>query len=564
MPRGSRRAGRGGTRARLTATARALKEVVARPELRRAEVAFALACTSETAFTLALGIIAFREGGAGAVGLVALLRMVPSALGSTVLTPFADSARRELVLAVATLARAAAIGAAALLFASGSPAWTIYTSAVVATVGITIFRPVHSALLPLLCAETTTLTSANVVRGTLEAAATLAGPVLAGVLLAVAGPTAVLVAAAVLAIATALPLLGIRSTTGRRTAPVRIGTVLSEIGEGVRTVAEHRDLAMVFGLGFAQTVVRGALNVFIVVVALGLLDRGDGTVAAFAAGVGLGGLFGSLGASLLVGSRDLGRWLAIALVLWGGPIALMGAAPATVAVFCLLMVVGLANALIDVPLFTLPVRLVDDAVLARAFGLFEAVVALGVALGSVLGPLLIATTGLRMALVVTGALLPVLAAVAWRALRALDARLEVRDEEISVLRGVGMLALLPVPTIEHLASRLHRRSVPAGQPVFEQGEPGDSAFVVVRGTADVVGDGHVVTHLAPGDAFGEIAVLHDVARTASVVADSDLDLFELDRDDLLEALGRHQPSSDAAYAAVAERLARYRPAAVGV
>jgi MFS family permease len=560
-PRGRR--GGGTARARLIATARALRDVLDHQELRRAEVAFALACTSEAAFTVALGIIAFREGGAGAVGLVALLRMVPSAVGSTVLTPIADRARRELVLAVATLARAIAIGVAALLFASGAPAWTIYVSAVVATIGMTIFRPVHSALLPLLCAETTTLTSANVVRGTLEAAALLAGPVVAGILLAIAGPTAVLLAAALLSSATALPLLGIRSPAARPPGPARLGTVVSEIGEGVRTVAQHRDLAMVFGLGFAQTIVRGALNVFIVVVALDLLDKGDGLVAAFAAAIGLGGLFGSFGASLLVGSRHLGRWLAIALVLWGGPIAVMGVAPATAAVFSLLMVVGLANALIDVPLFTLPVRLVDDAVLARAFGLFEAMIALGVGLGSVAAPVLIATVGLHAALVVIGLLLPALAVVSWRALRALDRRLVVRDEEIRVLRGVGMLALLPVPTIEHLASRLHRRSLSTGAPVFHQGDRGASAFVIVGGTADVIGDGRLVTRLGPGDAFGEIAVLQDVPRTASVVADSDLDLFELDRDDLLEALGRHQPSADVAYAVVAGHLANYRPSTVG-
>ncbi len=548
---------------RLVATARALREVVAHRDLRRAEVAFAFTITSETAFTVALGIVAFREGGAGAVGLVAVLRMVPSALGSTVLTPFADRARRELVLAVATLVRAAAVGAAALLFAAGAPAWTIYTAAIVATVAVTIFRPVHSALLPLLCAETTTLTSANVVRGMVEAAAMLAGPVLAGVLLALAGPTAVLMAAAFLAAATALPLLGIRSPAGRRPGSARVGTVLSEVGEGVRVVAQHRDLGMVFGLGFAQTIVRGALNVFIVVVAFDLLDRGDGAVAAFAAAVGLGGLFGSFGSSLLVGSRHLGKWLAIALVLWGGPIAVMGAAPATAAVFSLLMVVGLANAVIDVPLFTLPVRLVDDAVLARAFGLFEAMIALGVGLGSVASPVLIATAGLRAALVVIGLLLPLLAVISWRALRALDGRLEVRDEEIRVLRAVGMLALLPVPAIEHLASRLHRRTVPAGERVFEQGDVGVSAFVIVGGTADVVGDGRMIARLGPGDAFGEIAVLKDVPRTAAVVAGSELVLFELDRDDLLEALGRHQPSADAAYAVVAGHLASYRPATVG-
>ena len=550
-------------RRRFSATGVAVREVLAEPPLRRAETAYLLAVTGDVAFTVTLGVVAFRDGGAGAVGLVALLRMVPSAVGSTVLTAFADRVRREQVLMVASIVRAGAMAGSATLLAADASAVGVYALAIVATAAMTIFRPVHSALMPMLCSDTAELTSANVVRGILEAAATLAGPLVAGILLAVASPSAVFAAIAVLAALVVVPLLGIRTPPPAATPSAGARAVVAEVADGLRTVAHHRDLRLIFGLGFSQTVVRGALNVFVVVVGLELLETNDSGVAVLVGALGVGGLIGSFGASLLVGSRRLGLWLSLALALWGAPIAVMGVAPETVVVGLMLAVVGLANTLIDVPLFTLPVRLVDDAVLARAFGVFEALVAVGVGLGSVVSPVLIDLIGVRPALAVTGLSLPVIAVLALRRLRMMDARLGVRDEEISVLRRAELLSLLPVPIIEHLASRVQRGTVPAGSAVVEQGDSGSSVYVVVDGRADVVGDGTVIARLGPGDAFGEIAVLQDVPRTASVVAATDLQLFELRRDDFLAALGRHQASSDAAYAVVAEHLANFRPVSFG-
>jgi MFS family permease len=544
---------------RLAATAVAMRDVAAQPPLRRAELAYGLACTSDTAFTVTLGVVAFRAGGAGAVGLVALLRMLPSAFGSTVLTAYADRLRRERVLEVASLVRAVAVAVTAVLVAAGASAVLVYVLAIVVTAAMTIFRPVHSALLPLLCRDTTELTSANVVRGVLEAVATLAGPILAGVLMAVASPAASFAAIAVVTLFAVVPLLGIRSDAP---PPVHVGAraVAGEAAEGVRVVAARPDLRLVFGLGFAQTVVRGALNVIVVVVAFDLLGTDDSGVATLAAALGVGGLLGSFAASLLVGSRHLGAWLAVALALWGLPIAAMAGVSRQVLAFSLIAVIGIANALIDVPLFTLPVRLVDDAVLARAFGVFEAMISLGVGLGSVASPILIAIVGLRPTMIATGLLLPVLAVVRRRRLLALDARLGVRDEEIRVLRATALLGLLPVPTLEHLASRLRRRTVPAGVPVFVEGELGDRVDVVVRGRAEVTGGGRLLATLGPGDAFGEIAVLRDVPRTATVTAVTELEVFELARADFLAALGRHQASADAAYAAVARMLSTFSPA----
>ena len=175
--------GRMWRRLHLEDTARVLRAVMRCPPLRNAEIAFALAVTSEAAFTVTLGVVSFRSGGAAGVGLVALLRMLPSAVGTALITPYADRTNRVRVLAVVVVVRAAAIGACGLLLASDAPLATVYGLAVVATIAMAAFRPVHSALLPALCADTDELTSANVVRGVVEAAGMLVGPILAGALL---------------------------------------------------------------------------------------------------------------------------------------------------------------------------------------------------------------------------------------------------------------------------------------------------------------------------------------------------------------------------------------------
>jgi MFS family permease len=232
--------------------------------------------------------------------------------------------------------------------------------------------------------------------------------------------------------------------------------------------------------------------------------------------------------------------------------------------FLLLAVVGLGNAVIDVPLFTLPVRLAPDAVLARVFGVFESLVALGVGLGAVIAPALISLLDLQGALVAVGLLLPVLAALRWRRLTALDGRLGVRDDEIEVLRHVPMLRELPVPSIEHLAARVRHRAYDAGTMIFDQGDEGGGFYVIVEGTAEVIGDGGLVGMLGPGESFGEIALVNDVPRTAGIRAYSALEVFELDRDAFLDAIGGYHPSSDAASAAVARHLANFSPSRAGL
>ena len=99
----------------------------------------------------------------------------------------------------------------------------------------------------------------------------------------------------------------------------------------------------------------------------------------------------------------------------------------------------------------------------------------------------------------------------------------------------------------------------AGTEVVRQGDHGDRFYVIASGEVDVFIDGSQVRTFGPGEHFGEIALLRDVPRTATVKAKTDSELYALDRDEFLSAVTGHAESAEAADAIVASRLAGLRP-----
>lgn len=527
-------------------------------DLRRAQLSFLGAWTAEWAFTVALGIVAYRDGGAAAVGLVGLVRMLPSAICAPLLSPFADRGRREKVLVVVSTARGVVTAAAAVVAAAGGAPALIYALAVLSTVAATLFRPAHSALLPSLCHTGHELASANVVRGMLDSAATLVGPLLAAVLLEVADVDVVFGVAAAASLWSAALLLRLDYDAPPR--PPATGRHLTrEVAEGVLAVARNRDVALVLGLASAQSFTRGALTVFSVVVSIELLGRGEPGAGTLMTAVGVGAVVGSLAASLLVGTRRLGAWFALGVTLWGLPLVLLGLVPRDLAALFLMALIGGGNALIDVAGFTLLGRMAPDAVLARVFGVLESLVAVSIGVGALATSFAVDAWGVRPALVVVGLVCPVLAAASWWRLRALDRTVGVHDEEVALLQQVPMLRTLPLPSVEQLARGLQPREVPAGSPVFEQGDVGDRYYVVESGEVDVVGDGRLLATLGAGEGFGEIALLRHTPRTASVAARTDVRLRSLDADCFLTAVLGYTPSAREAAIGVDRLLERYDP-----
>jgi CRP-like cAMP-binding protein len=267
-------------------------------------------------------------------------------------------------------------------------------------------------------------------------------------------------------------------------------------------------------------------------------------------------MLGSLLAFGLVGRGRLALWFGVGVALFGAPLVLVGAIPDEAPTIALLGVVGLGNALIDVAGFTLLARLADETVLARMFAGFEAILTLGVAAGSLVTPLVVELIGVRAALVVIGLLAPLAVAASRPALRRLDDHMRVRDADIDTLRAVSMLEALPVATIEQLAGALEHAGVEPGHTLVRQGERGEYFYIVRSGRADVLQDGLLVRTLGAGDCFGEIALLRDRPRTATVRAadGARLDVSRLRRSAYLTAVTGYPASAAAGDELAASRL----------
>lgn len=544
----------GRLRARLCVSASAITTVVANRDLRRAQASFASAWTAELTLTVALGVVAFRDGGATTLGAIAFLRMLPAAVLAPWGTALADRFPRDRVLRWSCLARGVLLAGAAMALAVDGPVVVVYVLAIAATGAFATYRPAHSALLPTLCNTPLELTSAYVARGFISAVGALVGPVVAAVLLAAADPAAAFAVAAALALWSGWSLVGLTYEAPARPLSPATRLNAAEVTAGWRALFTTRQARPLVVLAAVQTFTRGCLNVLILVVAIDLLDGSDADVGILSAATGAGAVCGAVLVVLMRGRRGLATLMGIGVALWGLPLVAIGSWPRTVAVLTAMAVIGLGDALVDVGLFTLPARLVPDVVLARWFGALESMIALSVAVGALVVAPLIAVVGARWALALIGLVGPLAVVIGWGQLRRIDGAVTVRDDAIESLQRVTMLRPLPMPAIEALAAGSQRSSIAAGKLVFAEGEHGDRFYVIDLGDVTVRrGDGST-RQLGPGECFGEIALLRDVPRTATVIAGTDLALRTIDRRHFLATVTGYGSSASSAAALVSDRL----------
>jgi MFS family permease len=463
--------------------------------------------------------------------------MLPAAVALPFGSAVADRFPRQRVLVVIYVAQALLVaGVAAVVQADGPPAVTYLLIALVG-VAAAPCRPAQLAVAPVLARSPEELVAANVTQMTFEGLATLLGPALAGVVLAVSGPAAALGVAAVFSLASALLLADIRGSADPTTASRRDrASVLDLLGGGVRELARLPDLAAIVGGFWAQTFVRGMLNVLVVSLTLTTLGLGEGAVGFISGTFGAGVLLGALGATSLVGRRRLGRPVAFALALWGIPLVAIALRPGVVVTVAALVVSGIGNALLDVAGFTQMQRVADDRVLGRVFGVFYVGVLATSGIGSIVAPVLIHAIGIRGALAFGGALLPVAALVIYPWLERIDDYASVPEAALSALAAVPLFEPLPPTSLEKLARAATAETVPAGTAAVTEDEWGDTFYVVVDGSLEVSTDGSPLRALGPGDFFGEIALLRDVPRTATVTATADSAVLTIRRMDFLSAV----------------------------
>ena len=530
----------------------AVGELWGNPGLRRAQLAWGGFHTAEWASLVALSVVAYQADGARAVGLVLFARMVPSAFIAPVVAVVGDRYRRERILVVVHLVRALACLGAAVALAVDASTLVVYVLAVLAAVPLAAHRPCHLALAPLLARTPRELAASNVAALTFESSAVLLGPAGAAVLLAVSGPAAVFAACAGASLLSFVAIAGVRPAALPSPVEGRSGSV-DELREGARALVGNAPVRLVVGLFGAQAFVRGALGVFLVVVAIDLLGIGESGVGLLTAAFGVGGIVGALAGITLVGRGRLGRPFQLALAGWGLPLVLLGLVPESgLAVACLALS-GLANSLLDVSGFTSMQEHSDERTVGRIFALFELVVIVAVASGALVAPLALDVLGSRGALIAAGGLLAVLAALAHGALGRIDDGREVRAAELELLGRTSIFAPLPYAALRRLADSLGERRAGAGEVLVRQGDEGDVVYVIADGRASVDQNGDVLRELGPDDVFGELALILDVPRTATVTATEPVVLRTLAREPFLAAVTGNQLSDEALRRLVAAR-----------
>jgi MFS family permease len=535
----------------------ALRDALGTRSLRRLQAAWAASSLGAWTFFIALAVYAYDAGGATAVGVAAVVRMAPAALAAPAMSMLGDRYSRRNVLLVLALARAAVLTAAAAVVWEGGPPALVFALAALFTAIGTGHKPAQAALLPSLADDPRQLAASNALWSAVDSVGFLAGAVLGGALIAVGGTELALSVTALAFLAAAVALLGIPADRreGEPAPPLPGGRRAAEIAEGFRAVNADRRLRLVVGVLGLSTLVEGAIDVLVVLIALELLDLGNAGVGWLNSAWGVGGVVGGTGAAMLVTRGRNATALVVASLAIGLPLIALTLAPEIAVAAIGLVVLGVGYAVMEVAGLTLVQRLASDAVLARAFGVVEGTYWLTTGLGSLLAPVLVLTLDLRGALLVVGITLPLLVLLRWRALVRLEASAPVPEDEYRLLRGLPMFAPLPIARLEELAMRVTHIRRPAGETIIREGEPGDRFYVIAEGEVDVTEGGRFRRTEPAGDCFGEIALLREVPRTATVVARTDVDLLALDREEFLAAITGDRRALAAGQDLIEKRLA---------
>jgi predicted MFS family arabinose efflux permease len=537
---------------RLAEPLRLFAGVARNADLRRLELAWAASNLASRASAIAVAVYAYEADGVAAVGVVAFVRLAVAAAASSWLAVLADRRPRRQVMIGCDLARCLMLGAMAALAPLEGARPAVYTLSVLIAVPEPLFRSAQVAHTPALVRTPEELTAANVLASGVESVGLFAGPAFGALLLAVSSSATVFAATAGLALVSValVARIGVAGEPAPEPSAARWHTLLA----GWRAIVAEPGLRVVIALFSAQTLVAGMLNVLVVVLAIELLELGTAGVGWLDGMVGVGATVGVLLVAGFAGRRRLSGHFAVGLLLWGVPLALIAAWPEVAPALVLLLLVGIGNTLVDVAGITLMQRSTPDAVLGRVFGAFEALVLLAMGLGSLLTPVLVSALGTRGAVLVAGLILPVVLVPLWRPLASIDAAATAPREQVELLRGIPIFAPMAPPRLERLASALVETRVERGATVFAEGDHGDRFFVIADGNALVEIGGAQARTLEAGDFFGEIALLRDVPRTATVRAVSDLRLFALDRETFLATVTGDPASAEAAGSIVAARL----------
>jgi MFS family permease len=291
----------------------------------------------------------------------------------------------------------------------------------------------------------------------------------------------------------------------------------------------------------------GGLQVITVILAIDVLKAGEQANGYLNAAIGVGGLIGGIGAGALVLRRRLGMPLLIGAIVTGVGTIALGAATTLPVALVAIGVLAAGALIIDVVATTVFQRLVPDQLRGRGVGILMAVSTLTGAAGAFLLPVFLTTFGPFEALGAAGIATIVFTIVGLAMIgTAADRAPTPYEATIARVITLPLFAGIPASRVEAALRRVVEVPVTAGEPVVRQGDPADRFYIIESGSFTVTqagpsGEPVVLRQLGPDAVFGELGLLNQTPRTATVTASTDGLLLALDRDDFLALVGAGGP-----------------------
>lgn len=490
-------------------------------------------------YIIALIALAYTlTGSATLVAALTFARLLPYAVFMPLTGALADRFNPKAMMIAADLGRCLCM--LGLLFVtSRATIWLAFPLVFVSTCLFSLFRPAFAATLPSVVGDEEKLVQANALKSQVDGLALTLGPALGGVLVLAGATRAAFAINAATYLVSAGTLLLVRiPPRGRATRPAEEGW-LAQTMAGYRFLfRENEGVLAAATLAIAGVCLfTGAFWTLSITLAVQAYHLGTQGAGYLNAAYGAGGLVAGFLIGPLSRKVRLGTGFIIATAGLAVCAALVGLSPVAAPALLFVALVGLGDVCSEVFSTTLIQTATPREMLGRVFGAFESTFIVAMLLGSLVAGPLIARFGPRLTSIGLALVALIALAAALPRLRRLEGALGVRV----FLRRVPVLDPPTRASLDDLAARMRRETIAAGTPIVRQGERGDTLYIVKDGEVDVAarGAGEQDTHLAtlgPTDYFGEIALLRDVPRTATVTARGPVEVYSLRRADFQELL----------------------------
>ena len=529
----------------LAAVRANFRDVWANRNVRRLQLAFVGSEITDWAYAMALLVWAYQEGGAALVGTWAGVRALLAAVAGPLGGAIADRMSRRTFMLANDGVRLVLVLLIAAAIHLDLGVWAVLVPGTLLAMVAASFRPAQGGLLPSLVDSPKQLTAANATAEMVDSTAAFIGPAIAGALLGLFGIVPVVLLGALGLLWSLLLVSGVRvdreaeihgddadaDTDDAQAEGEKAESFWTEVTGGFRTIFRDRDMVALSGLLAVNGLLAGVLMVLVVLVAAEMIGDPN-AVGWLNAVLGVATITGGLVMLALAGRVRLGRIMVLGVLGWCIPLVLLGLVPEIVVIVAVFALIGLCDPMVNVGFGVIPARLVPDRVLSRVFAAIESQFIAAAALGAFITPVLISLMGLQGAVVALGVAGIVVALACATRMPHLDSRL-VAPRGLDLLREVPLFTPLTPSMVEQMAHKFEPRSALAGEVIVREGDVSDHFYVIESGEVEVTQEGRVIRTETVGDVFGEIGLLRDVPRTATVTALTDTELLTLSREEFL-------------------------------